>query len=220
MNIFNLLSGKQKEHWLNEKKKHVKQCQIERNQMELLLQRARDNPTEWTCLATDWSAPHNIPHLARTPKSWYTKKRPKYQVFGIRDYGADTRVIQPHFDFWPHDSNLHMSFLFSYLRDLKEKGKLGKHLMLQMDNCWKDNKNKYFLGFLAEIVAAKWFISVEVFYLRPGHSHAMVDRDCFKPLGRTARSMYSYWTPEQFISQFVRPLFALLSSTKWLPYVL
>jgi len=175
--------------------------------MERLLERARDDPSEWTCLATDWSAPHFMPHLARTPKSWYTKKRLKYQVFGIRDYGANTRIIQPHFDFWPHDSNLHISFLFSYLRELKEKGKLGKRLMLQMDNCWKDNKNKFFLGFLAELSAAKWFKSIEVYYLRPGHSHAIVDRDCFKPLGKHARCTYSYWTPEEFLTNFVRPAF-------------
>lgn len=189
------------------KRQHVANCKRERVEMEKLLQRARDDPDEWTCLATDWSNPHFMPHRARTPKSWLTKKRLKYQVFGIRDYGANTRIIQPHFDFWSHDSNMHMSFLFSYLRSLKEQGKLGKRLMLQMDNCWKDNKNKYFLAFLGELVATKWFTSIEVYYLRPGHSHAMVDRDCFKPLGRHTRAMYSYWTPEEFWNNFVRPAF-------------
>jgi hypothetical protein len=68
-----------------------------------------------------------------------------------------------------------LSFLFTYLCNLKEQSKLGKRLMLQIDNCWRDNKNKYFLGFLAEIIAEKWFTSIEVYYLRPGHSHEMVD---------------------------------------------
>ena len=103
--------------------------------MDALLKRAQDDPKEWTALATDWSSPYLIPHLGRTPKTWFTKKRLKYEVFGIRDYGNNARVIQPHFNFWPHNANLYMSFLFMYLRELKEKGKLGKKLMLQMDNC-------------------------------------------------------------------------------------
>jgi hypothetical protein len=55
-------------------------------------------------------------------KGWLTKKRLKYHVFGIRDYNANTCIIQPHFDFWPHDANMH-SFLFTYLCNLKEQSK-------------------------------------------------------------------------------------------------
>jgi hypothetical protein len=68
----------------------VKNNMFERTEMDRLLQRARDEPEEWTCLATDWSAPHMMPHKARIPKGWLTKKRLKYHVFGIRDYGANT----------------------------------------------------------------------------------------------------------------------------------
>jgi hypothetical protein len=202
-----IAKGKKREALMTKKKQHVHQCKLERVEMEALLKRAEDDPKEWTALATDWSAPHMIPHLARTPKTWLTKKRLKYQVFGICDYGNRNIILQPHFDFWPHDANLHISFLFTYLRELKEKGKLGKRLMLQMDNCWRDNKNKYLLGFLAELIAAKWFVNIEVYYLRPGHSHGIVDRACFKPLGRQTRFMYSYWTPEEFWSSFVTPAF-------------
>jgi hypothetical protein len=54
-------------------------------------------------------------------------------------FQANTRIIQPHFDFWPHDANMHISFLFTYLCNLKEQSKLGKRLMLQMNICWRDN---------------------------------------------------------------------------------
>jgi hypothetical protein len=84
------------------------------------------------------------------------------------------------------------------LRQLREADKLGKNLMLQMDNCWCDNKNKWFLGFLSHLVAFGWFDSVEIFYLRPGHSHGIVDSMCFAPLGRDTCARFIYWTPDQF----------------------
>jgi hypothetical protein len=104
-------------------------------------------------------------------------------VFGIAHPAQNKVILFPHLDHWKHDANLHISFLFCYLRQLREADKLGKNLMLQMDNCWRDNKNKWFFGFLSHLVAFGWFDSVEIFYLRPGHSHGIVDSMCFAPLG-------------------------------------
>jgi hypothetical protein len=98
---------------------------------------------------------------------------------------------------------LHISFLFSYLRQLHEADKLGKNLMLQKDNCWRDNKNKWFFGFLAHLAVFGWFDSVEIYYLCPGHSHGIVDSMCFALLGRDARAHFTYWTSDQFWSNFV-----------------
>jgi hypothetical protein len=92
------------------------------------------------------------------------KKRLKIYVFGI----AYPAMLYPHFDHWEHNNaNLHISFLFSYFRQLHKAGKLGKNLMLQMDNCWRDNKNKWFFGFLAYLAAFGWFDSVEIYLLVP-----------------------------------------------------
>jgi hypothetical protein len=71
----------------------------------------------------------------------------KVHVFGIAYPAMQKVMLYPHFDHWEHDANLYISFLFSYFRQLHEADKLGKNLMLQMDNCWKDNKNKWFLAF-------------------------------------------------------------------------
>jgi len=53
------------------------------------------------------------------------------------------------------------------------------------------------------LVDLNWFDTVEIYYLSPGHSHAFDDRECFKPLGRHARAIYLYWTPDQFWTNFV-----------------
>jgi len=137
----------------------------------------------------------------------YLPIRLKYHVFGIANTNTKEVILYPHFEFWPHDANMHLSFLFCYLKSLKEEGKLGRNLMLQMDNCWKDNKNQWFISFLSVLVAKKWFKKIEVYYLRPGHSHDSVDRRCFKPLGTRARELYSYWTPDEFWDIFVKNSF-------------
>jgi hypothetical protein len=199
--------GQKRDRYLTQKAQHVHQCKQERLEVEAKLQRARTHPEDWTCIATDWCNPHYMPHRSRTPKTWFTKRRLKYHVFGICNYGTKERILFPHFEFWTHDANLHISFLFCYLRESREKGQLGKNLMLQMDNCWRDNKNKWFFGFLAKLISLNWFHSVEIYYLSPGHSHAIVDRECFKPLGRNARSLYSYWTPDEFWNNFVAQAF-------------
>jgi hypothetical protein len=90
--------------------------------------------------------------------------------------------IQLKTKYWKYDANLHISFLFCYLRQLREANKLDKNLMLQMDNCWHDNKNKWFFGFLSHLVAFGWFDSVEIYYLRPGHFYEIMDSICFAPL--------------------------------------
>jgi hypothetical protein len=112
-----------------------------------------------------------MPHIGNTPKGWLCKKHLKMNVFGIAHPAQNKVILFPHLD-------------HCYLRQLREADKLGKNLMFQMDNCWHDNKNKWFFGFLSHLVAFGWFDSVEIFYLRPGHSHGIVDSMCFAPLGR------------------------------------
>lgn len=140
-----------------------------------------------------------MPHHHSPPKGWMTKKRLKYHLFGLYNHGTNEVTLSPHFHFWHHNANLNISFLFSYLRGLKEQKKLGKNLMLQFDNCWRDNKNRWLFGFLAKLISLNWFERIEVYFLKPGHSHDMVDALCFAPLGQTARASSVFWTPDCFL---------------------
>jgi hypothetical protein len=156
---------------LTKRQKHKADVRLERKKIDELLDKGRTDPENWTCLATDWSNPHLMPHMGNTPKGWLCKKRLKMNIFGIAHPAQNKVILFPHLDYWEHDANLHISFLFCYLRQLREADKLGKNLMLQMDNCWHDNKNKWFFGFFSHLVAFGWFDSVEIFYLRYGHFH-------------------------------------------------
>ncbi|MGZ4850135.1 MAG: hypothetical protein ACXV2C_02000 [Candidatus Bathyarchaeia archaeon] len=48
------------------------------------------------------------------------------------------------FDFWKHDANLHISLLYQKIRSELQIGNRPLTLYLQVDNCAKDNKNRYF----------------------------------------------------------------------------
>jgi hypothetical protein len=79
--------------------------------------------------------------------------------------------------------------------------------MLQFDNCWRDNKNRWLFGFISHLIELGWFDRVEIYFLKPGHSHDMVDALCFAPLGKKARETYTFWTPDEFLT-FIDKAFA------------
>lgn len=58
---------------------------------------------------------------------------------------------------WPHDSNLTTTLL---LRILNKLEKLPEVLYLQLDNCFRENKNKYILYLCAQLVEKKIFRKV------------------------------------------------------------
>lgn len=69
---------------------------------------------------------------------------------------------------FPHDSNLTCNFLLQILLKLE---KLPKILYLQLDNCWRENKNRYFFGFVGFLVQKKIFDQVYICFLMKGHTH-------------------------------------------------
>ena len=56
-----------------------------------------------------------------------------------------------------HDSNCTMNVL---LRTLKRMEYIPDKLRLQMDNCWRENKNQFVIAFLALLVKRKIFRKV------------------------------------------------------------
>ena len=52
---------------------------------------------------------------------------------------------------------------------------LPKNLIVQMDNCPRDNKNNIMFGFLGMLQAFHVFETVECHFLPAGHTHEDVD---------------------------------------------
>ena len=105
----------------------------------------------------------NVPHLIRLTKScqnlWCLRTHlTGCLVHGVGNFG--------YFDYmqWPHDCNLTLTTLLLTLLEINKMGKRPRYLQLQMDNCVRENKSKYVLGFLALLVEREVF--VEASYLQ------------------------------------------------------
>ena len=67
-----------------------------------------------------------------------------------------------YYDFlqWSHDCNLTIFTILLTLSEINKKRILPPKLLIQMDNCVRENKNKYVFGFFALLVELEIFKEV------------------------------------------------------------
>ena len=63
---------------------------------------------------------------------------------------------------WAHDSNLNINII---LKGILKMDAIPDQLYLQMDNCWRENKNQYVITFLAVLVKLDVFKKVNAYYI-------------------------------------------------------
>jgi hypothetical protein len=79
-------------------------------------------------------------------------------------------------DHWPKGANATIEVIQRTLRHLESQGPLPEVLYLQMDNCWRENKNRYLFGYLALLVFRRIFRTVFIHFLPKGHTHEDIDQ--------------------------------------------
>ena len=101
----------------------------------------------------------NIPHFVRLAKSAQNLWTLRTHLSGVLVHGKGNFGF---FDFlqWPHDCNLTITCLLLTLLELTKESALPPHLYLQMDNCVRENKNKYVMAFLSLLVETGIFYEV------------------------------------------------------------
>lgn len=143
----------------------------------------------------------SLPHLKKVNKSAANLWRLRTHITGVIVHGHGS---EGYVDFlqWPHDPNLTIDVLLrvlkEYLPQIAKSGGLPAKLYLQLDNCVRENKNKFVLTFLALLVEqgvfqevsynkAYWiyikigchnnllFVRIELGFLMVGHTHEDVD---------------------------------------------
>jgi hypothetical protein len=97
----------------------------------------------------------------------------------VEAHGFHGYWVYPYF---ASDSNLTCTLLLEVLGVIAEKRKdagktaLPSVLLLQMDNCGRENKNHTVLACLGAMVHLQWFQEVYLTFLPVGHTHAKVDQ--------------------------------------------
>ena len=124
-------------------------------------QKAIDDPDHFISIICDGMDQNktNIPSFVRVTKSSQHLWCLRTHLTGclIHGYGC-----YGFFDFlqFPHDTNLTLTSILLALLEISKLKKLPKHLFIQMDNCVRENKNKYVLGFLAYLIEIELFSEV------------------------------------------------------------
>lgn len=97
-------------------------------------------------------------------------------IIGVITHGFEARayVVEP---LWKHDSDLTIEILCrSLLRILEEGLPLAPVWYLQMDNCWRENKNQHVMTFLALLLKLGMFRKIKLNFDLVGHTHEDVDQ--------------------------------------------
>ena len=61
--------------------------------------------------------------------------------------------------------------MYTITNEYKMKDKLPPTMYIQLDNCGRENKNKYFLGMIMILVKKKIVREVVMSFLMVGHTH-------------------------------------------------
>ena len=99
-----------------------------------------------------------IPQFCNKSKAFSEAYKVRTHLVGLLDHGYPPLYFIDLFQ-WPHDTNLTLNSLNSGLGRRKE---LPDVLYLQMDNCWREGKNRFVLTYFAVLVQLGIFKKVRV----------------------------------------------------------
>ena len=121
--------------------------------------KTRQNPSKYVCIVQDGmdQAKLLLPRLAVIAHAYANARQLRTHLTGILNHG---RQPKGYFDLfqYPHDSNMTINIL---LLELQSMDFIPDVLYLQVDNCWRENKNQFLLNFLAVLVKLDIFKKVE-----------------------------------------------------------
>ena len=120
-----------------------------------------------------------IPRLHRNPKNLDGHDVLNVHLTGVIIHGH-LHQLYTWVDNFPKDSNVTATVLLEALKDLQKiKGPKYEHprnLYLQLDNCSGENKNRFFLTFLALLIQLGVFDRIKLSFLQVGHTHEDIDQ--------------------------------------------
>lgn len=118
----------------------------------------------------------NVPRSSTNAKEIKAVEPYPFSIVGVMVHGFEYRsyVVKPT---WKHDTNLTIHLLMKTLvRVLETTGRLPPILYLQMDNCWRENKNQYLMTFLSLLLKLKVFVKIKLNFDLVGHTHEDIDQ--------------------------------------------
>ncbi|XP_061170326.1 uncharacterized protein LOC133179637 [Saccostrea echinata] len=115
----------------------------------------------------------NLPHFTgRFMKGIDPNSFLKTHVQGILNHGMGTFDVYVDINEYCHDSNLVMNVILKTIHNsISKDGYLPQRLYIQADNCARENKNRFVLGFCELLVRLSIFHEVHLSFHHVGHTH-------------------------------------------------
>ncbi|PRP72969.1 hypothetical protein PROFUN_16955, partial [Planoprotostelium fungivorum] len=114
---------------------------------------SQSNPNKSWTIILDCAQSQPIVHRVSTCKTLLALKEhlPECGIAGLINHAFGTRELHFLDQNIPHDSSMIISLLWGHLlRTFKQHPNCFSDLLnVQLDNCWKDNKNQYMFAFLS-----------------------------------------------------------------------
>ena len=123
-----------------------------------------------------------LPHYRELSKDQCQKERLPSKITGCTIYNGLYEKKRKVMFFINHDifengSNMIITIIYKLLEEyVSDHQSLPRKLHLNLDNCWKENKNRFLFSFLASLVHLNVFEEVSLDYLLVGHTGNEVDQ--------------------------------------------
>lgn len=136
------------------------------------------NPSEYMSLAIDGAdqSAFGLPHFVTVTKDTRGHSL-KVKLIGILQHGTEKSVaLYTMTENHETGGNHVIECIHRYLNSRNDQYGLPKVLCIQMDNCTRENKNRYTLGYLESLVLWGVFEEVYASFLPVGHTHIDIDQ--------------------------------------------
>jgi hypothetical protein len=175
-------AGVTRNYWKDAKKKHIEWQMRERMKCAKHVEKATNPATRDEYMVVEIDNMDNqktaVGQMPRDPKSLASLEKLKTHITGVHvpgDADSPFRCYTWH-DRFPTGSDVVITILLRTLCEIAAKGPLPPTLYLHLDNCWRENKNRFVLGITHLLVEAGVFKKVKICFLPVGHTHNIVDQ--------------------------------------------
>ena len=199
-------------------KNHHRFVEMERMQYYKNREAARISPHKFASIIIDGASQScfELPHWPYETKGTQRGHKIRVHVTGILEHACPNKLMlltitEEH----KTGSNHVIEALHRWLCRKAMEGKLPDVLFIQVDNCSRENKNRYFMSYVECLVSLEVFAEIHVSFLPVGHTHEDIDQ-CFSCLSKRLRTnsaitlqdlhheLTQAYTPRPFVAHMIR----------------
>ncbi|XP_071143900.1 uncharacterized protein [Mytilus edulis] len=175
MEIAETKSKETRKRLFHQRRQHLDKQSQERRKYYKHCAKSRKEPNKYMSIIIDGMDQQKtfIPNFMHMSKFMSGMWRLRTHLVGTIVHGVGVYGFFDQFQ-WPHSTNLTLTILVHVFFLLKDS--IPDILYLQMDNCARENKNRYVLAFFTWLVDIGLFKKVKISFLMVGHTHEDIDQ--------------------------------------------